>query len=243
MISAPIALVALALAGPPAAAPARTARAIVADYVAALGGDRAWSKVKTVRTKTEVEVKGANMRGMEERWATSTGKLLSVMTLPNFGTFREGTDGKTFWSEDPINGLRVKQGVEKEQARIDAAWNADLRLATLYPKMTPVPPPDPPPAGARYECLELVPRQGHAIVVCFDAATHLRVYQKGVRSTPQGETPYTMRVLEWREERGRKIPGAEELTVGPSVMVGRIVEVELDAKVTGVAFSLPRPKK
>ena len=99
----------LTLLAAPAAdpAPARSAEAILDDYATAVGGEAAWKRHKNVRMKREVELKGMNMSGTDERYATSAGKALSVITLPGIGNFRQGSDGKVRWSEDPINGLRV----------------------------------------------------------------------------------------------------------------------------------------
>src|SRR5205823_6405021 len=145
---------------PPAITPKRAAAAVLEDYARALGGEAAWKRHKTLHMKRSLEVKGMQISGTEERYATANGKAMSVTTIPGMGTFREGSDGKTAWSEDPINGLRLLEGAEAEEAKVDATWDAELQLAKLYREVRAVDPPSAPPPGRRYECLELVHKLG-----------------------------------------------------------------------------------
>jgi hypothetical protein len=233
--------------GPAATDPAqkgarlRPAEAILRDYARAIGGEEAWKRHRSLYMKRQVQAKGMAIDGTEERYATSAGQLLSVSVLPGMGTFRQGSDGKVRWSEDPINGLRILEGVEDEEARLDATWNAEVQLASSYEKVRSVKPPVPPPAGQRYECVELVAKVAPPAVTCFDARTHLRVLQKGTHAGPQGPTPYLTLFRDWRELGGMKIPYGEETTAGPLTMEARVLEVKLDSPLDPKMFAVPRP--
>jgi hypothetical protein len=153
---------------------------------------------------------------------------------------RQGTDGHVQWSDDQIFGLRVLSGPEEEEARIDSTWNADLHLKDLYQKLRSVPPPETPPAGQRWECVEMTPKLGKPLVSCFDGETHLRTLQKGIRATPQGETPIRATFADWRAVKGVKLPYTEELTMGPITMVARVTEIKFDEKIPAKVFALPK---
>jgi len=131
------------LAAAPAqdATPLRPAQAILADYADAVGGREAWKQLRSVHVKRSLTVAGQGANGSEEHWATADGKNLSVSTLHNVGTFRQGWDGRTTWSQDPVFGLRKLDGAEAEEARINGAWNAEPDLASLYLSVKSVPPP------------------------------------------------------------------------------------------------------
>jgi hypothetical protein len=228
---------------PPASPPAgdRSPRVILADYAAAIGGAQAWRRHRTVRIRREIEAKGMNIRGTETRYGTAAGKTLTITEIPGIGRFRQGSDGRVRWSEEPINGLRRLTGAEDEEAKLDATWDGEVRLVDLYDKVRAAQPPVAPPAGQRYECVELVPRAAAPAVACFDARTHLRVLQKGTRATPQGDTPYLVKFGDWREVGGMKMPYSEEMTAGPTTLVARVVEVALDEKLDSKLFAVPRP--
>jgi zinc protease len=227
-------------AGVPPAPPPRAAEAILADYARAIGGERAWRRHRNLYSKRTMVAKGMEISGTEERYATSAGKVLAVSDMTGLGRFRQGSDGRVRWSDDPINGLRILSGAEEEEARIDATWNGEVQLARSYEKVRSVPPPVPPPAGHRYECVELVPRTAAAAITCFDAETHLRVLQQGTHAGPQGAVPYLTRFSDWREVQGIKMPFSEETTAGALTLEGRVVEVKLDGRVDPRMFAVPR---
>jgi hypothetical protein len=239
--------VALLLLGPPESlqkarpelpAKLRSPEEILADYVRATGGAEAMNRIKSLHLKRHLEVKGMQFSGTEERSATAAGQLLVVMEITGVTSARQGTDGKVQWSDDQIFGLRILNGAEEEEARIDATWNADLHLKELYQKLRSVTPPE--PSARPWECVEMTPRLGKPITSCFDAETHLRTLQKGVRATPQGETPIRAIFSDWRTVRGVKVPYVEELTMGPVTMIAKVTELKFDEKFPAKLFALPK---
>jgi hypothetical protein len=218
----------------------RPAEEILDDYVKALGGEAAWKRHKSVHMKRKLEVKGMQIAGVEERYATASDKSLSVTTLGGMGTFRQGSDGKVAWSEDPINGLRILAGSEAEEAKIDNSWNAEVQLKGLYQKVRAVPPPEAPPTGKKYECIELTPKLAKPAITCFDAETHLRVLQKGTHATPQGEVPYRVMLSDWRVVDGMNLPHSEEMTAGPMTLQTKVIELKFDEKLDPKLFLPPK---
>jgi len=171
-----------------------------------VGGREAWKQLRSVHVKRSLTVAGQGANGSEEHWATADGKNLSVSTLHNVGTFRQGWDGRTTWSQDPVFGLRKLDGAEAEEARINGAWNAEPDLASLYLSVKSVPPPKETTAeaGASLECVELQKKLGKPSVLCFDAKTHLRAVQTGVQPSPGGDIPYKLVFGDWRTVKGIK---------------------------------------
>ncbi len=227
-------------APPPADPGPRAAKAILDDYARAIGGEQGLGRHKNAYLKREIAVKGMGVNGTEERWSNSSGQLLSVTTLPGIGVVKQGSTGKVRWAEDPINGLRILKGPEEEQARLEGTWNADLKLAKLYKKVEVVPRPDGAPKNVALECLQLTPAVGQPAISCFDATTHLRVYQQGKQATPQGEVPYSAHLSDWRDVEGVKLPFREETTAGPMSVDARIAEVKFDQKMAPTLFKLPK---
>jgi hypothetical protein len=236
------ALLALALLPGRAHAQLRAADAILDDYAQAVGG-KAFDRHKAIYMKREVTVKGMGVQGTEERWAQAPDRFLSVMQLPGVGTVKVGSTGSKRWSQDPINGLRLMTGAEGEQAGIDGTWNADTQLRKLFKTRKAVPPPAGAPKDAKLECVELTPAVAQPTTMCFDAVTHLRVYDEGKRSSPQGELPFSARLSDWRDVGGIKVAHLEQMTVGPMTLESKVVEVKLDPKIPAGQFKMPAPRK
>jgi len=231
---------------PPAAtvasAPLRDAKLILADYTRAIGDEKAWKRHKSLRVKREVSVKAMNFTSQEETRVARGGKVFSISKMPGMGTFRRGCDGRTAWAEDPIGGLRVLKDAEAEDVRIGAAWNSEWHLADTYAKVESITPPKTAPADKSLECIRLNKKQGAPTQLCFDSATHLRVWEQGVQASQGGQVPYVTTFSDWRPVDGVQVWHHETVTVGPVTMEGQIVEIVFDEPAPANLFALPRKK-
>jgi hypothetical protein len=207
---------------------------ILADVARALGSDAAWKAHKNVRMKLEMSFQGMGISGAGERTATNKDKSLVVTDLPGMGTIREGSNGKVFWAQDSINGTRTLSGCEADQARIESAWNPELRAPELYKSIEVAPSS---PAGQ--ECLVLTPQDAPAITDCYDAKTHLQVTQKGTRCTPQGDTPFSSTLKDWREVGGLKTAFTIETQAGPITFSMKVTDVKYDVPMDDKSFEPP----
>ncbi len=140
----------------PTTSPAlRNAKAVLSDYAKAIGDERLWRKHKSLRVKRVVKVESMHFVSEDSTRIARGGKLYEESQLPDMGTFRRGSDGKTAWAEDPIGGLRVLKGAEAEDVRLGAAWDSEWHLAEIYAEAVSIPPPAGAPAGLGCECVEL----------------------------------------------------------------------------------------
>jgi hypothetical protein len=220
----------------PATPGLRAPDSILADAVAATGGVAGWAAHKTAHIKLTISLQGMGMGGPAEHFQTNANRSLTLTTLPGVGAIREGSNGKVLWAQDPINGIRLLEGAEAEQARIEAAWNTDLQAHELFPKIeTAVDSP------AGLECLMMTPRVGPPIRSCYDAKTHLQVSQEGMRTTAQGDVPFHSSVKDWRPVGGVKIPFDSVTQAGPITVVTTINEVVFDEPMDDKIFEPPAP--
>jgi len=231
--------------GPAPALPApalntRSPQAVLADAVQATGGVAAWNAHKTAHFKIETVFQGMGMGGTGDRFATREDKSMSVTEMTGLGTIREGTNGKVFWSQDPLQGLRMLEGAEREQARIEACWNPEMRAAELFAKLEVA--TEPGPGGKPLECVIATPKVGAPIHNCYDPATHLQVLQTGIRATPQGDVPFRAIMRDWRSVGGIKLAFEAETQVGPLTLVVRIKNVTFDEPVDDKIFEPPTVK-
>ncbi len=222
--------------GAPAAPGMRTPDAILADAVAATGGVAGWAAHKTAHIKLTISLQGMGMGGPAEHFQTNANRSLTLTTLPGVGAIREGSNGKVLWAQDPINGLRLLEGAEAEQARIEAAWNTDLQAHELFPKIeTAIDSP------AGLECLTMTPKVGPPIRSCYDAQTHLQASQEGMRATAQGDVPFHSAVKDWRPVGGVKIPFDSVTQAGPITVVTTVNEIVFDEPMDDKMFEPPAP--
>lgn len=231
-----------ATASPAAAPTLRDAKAVLADYATAIGDENLWKKHKCVRVKREVTVKAMQFVSQEQTRVCKGGKILGESQMPGMGLFRRGSDGRTAWAEDPIGGLRVLKDAEAEDVQLGAAWNSEWHLAEIYAKVVAVQAPKAAPADVPLECVELQKKKGQPTTLCFDRASHLRVWEKGVQASQGGLVPYVTKFSDWRPVDGVRLWHHEVVTVGPVTMEGQVVELKFDEPMPPSLFALPRKK-
>jgi hypothetical protein len=222
-----------------AASQARSPEAILADSVAATGGEAAWRSHKTARFKVETTFQGMGMGGTGDRFLTAAGKSLVVSEMTGLGTVREGHNGKRAWSQDPLLGFRFLEGAEAESARLESAWNAELDAKKYFVKLEAT--NETAADGAKLECVLGTPKIGKSMKSCYDRTTHLQVSQSGIRATPQGDVPFRATMSDWRSVGGVKMPFLAETQVGPVTLLVKIKSVTFDEPIDDKMFEPPMP--
>lgn len=112
-----------------------SAKHIVDKYVTAIGGKDAYLKVKSRVSSGSIELSPMGIKGSFETLAESDAKSYSKLTLAGIGDILEGSDGKTVWTINPIQGNRVKAGKELQQNLLTYNFYKDVNLDTLYDKL------------------------------------------------------------------------------------------------------------
>jgi hypothetical protein len=220
----------------------RDARAVLSDYARAIGDESLWRRHKSLRVKRVVTVESMHFVSEDNTRIARGGKFYEESQLPDMGTFRRGSDGRVAWAEDPIGGLRVLKGAEAEDVRLGAAWDSEWHLARLYVDIVSVPPPAAAPVGLSCECVELRKKKAPPTRICFDQATHLRVWEQGVQASQGGQVPYATTFSDWQRVDGVLVWHHEVVTAGPVTMDDRIVEIVFDEPTPISLFTLPRKK-
>ena len=217
----------------------RPASDILSDAVKAVGTPEAWSAHQSAHMTMTMTFQGVGITGTAQRFATARDKALVVTEIPGVGVIREGSNGKVFWSQDPINGLRLLDGAEADQARIESVWNPELRVADLFSTVEAKNQPG--ADGKILECVVLTPKIAPPTTRCFDPATHLQTLETGVRPTPQGDTPFSSTVGDWRTVGGLKTAFALETQAGPITFVAKVQSLVFDEPMDDEKFEPPHP--
>lgn len=219
-------------------AAARTVEQIVADFVHASGGTAPWKKHKSLFMSMRLEVRGLGLTGTATALWTNKGEYLETGDLPNMLTMKRGGDGKRFWSQDPIDGLRWLAGAEAEQASAAGAWMGYLRLLDFTNSAKVVAAP-----AEKLECIEVTYKASTPTTFCFDTTSHLLLLEQGKKSSPQRDTPYTTRASDYRAFEGVMFPYVQETTAGPATFVVTIEKATWDVPTKAAQFKLPKISK
>jgi thiol-disulfide isomerase/thioredoxin len=180
--------------------PLPTLDAVLAKYVAALGGRDAQRRITSRVSKGRVDIPGVSFGGKVEVYAKAPNKSLTVMNAEPVGLIKEAFDGRTGWSLTP-NGLDT---VVDRNAFIDADFYWETKLTELYTRIKLL---GKVKEGFRHVYLvEAVPKGGAAENLYFDVETGLLVRRDVTRRTPTGPVRAEVYFSDWREVDGVKLP-------------------------------------
>jgi hypothetical protein len=109
---------------------------LAAKCAKASGGKEAWAKLSTQVLIGTIELTSLGMAGKIEFTAKAPNKMLHIVNIAD-GQFvqKQGFDGTVAWKSDPQSGLKKLEGAELEQVKVEAVFDADVRLKEVYPDM------------------------------------------------------------------------------------------------------------
>lgn len=181
-------------------APLPTLDAVLAKYVAAIGGRDAHRKITSRVSKGRVDVPGISFGGKLEVYAKAPNKSLTIMNAEPAGLIKEGFDGRTGWTLTS-NGLDVDN---TRAAMIDADFYRETKLTELYARIKLV---GKVKEGFRQVYLvEAVPKGGAAENLYFDVESGLLVRRDVTRTTTKGPVRTEVYFSDWRDVDGVKLP-------------------------------------
>jgi thiol-disulfide isomerase/thioredoxin len=171
-----------------------TLDAVLAKYVAAIGGQAAQRKITSRVSKGRVDVPGESFGGKVEVYEKAPNKSLTVMNVEPIGLVKKGFDGRSSWSR----AGNVTESVNDRAALVDADFYRETKLKELYPRIRLL-------GRVKEEfrevyLVEAVPRGGAAEKLYFDVESGLLVR----RDVQQGSVEVYF--SDWRELDGVKVP-------------------------------------
>ena len=166
--------------------PLPAASAVIAKYVAAIGGP-AMMNAKSIVTKGGMSMPSAGINGTIEMTQAGTNQMQMVTVIPGMGEVQAGFDGTIAWAADPMQGPRILSVKEMEQVRDEADRRTIIRDAQLFTSMQTV--ADTTMNGEHCYEVKLVWKSGRETFDCFSPTTGYLVGSRSVQTTSMGSVP------------------------------------------------------
>ena len=218
---------------PAAAAP--DPRAVLAHFVAAVGGAEALARTTPRRETGRMEIAAANLTVRYEAWYAD-GRTYTRSEMPGLGVVRTGFDGAVAWVINPATGPALLEGVALRQAAQAADPLAAVHPARFVAGLEAL--ADTVFEGEACHALRVTTAWGERYSEFFDRETGLLAGSLRTQVTPQGSIPVTSHVVEWRTVGAARLPG-----VTRTRMLGREFVSTVDSTVLGPVpdslFALP----
>ena len=213
---------------------------ILDKYVQAIGGRQAVEKITSRVTKGTFEVSSMGLKGEIELYVKAPNKTLRVQNLSGVGEILDGFDGKIAWSQNPMMGLREKDGAELAAIVRSSDIHASLKTRQLYPKLELK---GKEKVGNRETYAILAtPAEGGPVKMYFDVETGLIARTDLDLDTPQGQVHIETTLDDYREVDGLKMPFTmrQESPMGSAVI--KLTEVKHNVAIDDAKFNKPSGK-
>lgn len=210
---------------------------ILQNYVKVTGGEDAYRKHKTRVSTGTVEFEGAGITGKLQLFQEAPNKMVTILEIENIGTITQGTDGKIAWEINPLTGERLLEGDEKANFLREAEFYGEVEWKKQYKTVECVGEED--IDGKPAYKVVLTPNAGTTVTAYFDKESGLLIRENLVAKTPQGDLPVEVKISEYKEVDGIKMPFQSEQTVLTQILKTTISEVTHDAEIPADRFEIP----
>ncbi len=229
----------LALSAAAQQKPGLTAEQVLEKSIEASGGRAAMEKLTSMHATAMMEASATEMHAKVEVFSKAPNKQLVIVNLESMGEIKQGVDGDSVWSYNPMaGGLQEVTGAAADDMKRAAVFNAPLKWRTLYSKVELVGQES---IGDRKAyVIRLIPLTGSPDTHFFDADTFLMIRQAGKRATPQGEMELTVDLSDYHDVNGIKVPfHIKQKIGGMGEMSLTMSEVKYNVPIEDSVFAKP----
>ena len=204
-----------------------SAESVLNRYMDAIGGRAVLEKRHNQVEHGTVEIAAMGVKGDVTIYEAEPNKNLMVIDLTGIGKIESGTDGTVAWENNPLQGPRIKQGVESIDTLRDATFNAPLSMQKLYSKMETT--------GAEttegHDCYKVVltAKEGNPTTEYYDKTSGFLIKTSATRTTAMGDVTVDMVYDDYRKDGDEVLP--HKLTQRAAQMEVLIVIAKTDVNV------------
>ncbi len=215
--------------------------ALMDKYVQVTGGKAAYAKVKSEITTGEMTLGAMGIKGKMTSYSQAPDKRVVEINIDGIGKVVEGTDGKIAWSYSAMQGPRIKEGDEKDEALRQAKQNAEAEWREQFTKAETTG-TDTVEGKTCYK-VEVTPKTGKPQTRCYDKDSGLLVKMTMTSKTPMGEITVDSFPSDYRKEGELTVPHKVMTKLAGQEMGMTIDKVEHNATIPADKFEPPAEVK
>lgn len=228
-------LAALALALPLALV-AQTPAEIHARYNKAIDPEGKAATIQGMKSTLNMEIAAAGMRASITAMQARPNLMVLNIDIPGLGQMRQGYDGTTAWSSDPMAGPRLLTGMEMTAFVDEADMKGLLRTMELFSAVelageTLV-------EGDRALCLKLTWKSGRETTECYSTTTGLITESRSKQEAQGSVIDAVAHYQDYRMVNGLMVPHRVVQNMMGMQQVMTLVSVEFGPQAASL-FELP----
>jgi len=215
-----------------------SASAVIAKYVAAIGGKDEVMKVTSLKQTATMDVPAIGLSASMEMYSAAPNKMSAKTNIPGMGEMQSGYNGTVAWDINPMQGPRLL--ADKEL--VNTADNADFYANLLYSpehfaSMETV--GDTTINGEKAFKLKMIRKATQKESTSYFSATSgLLLAGVTTQDSQMGTLTVTSTMSDYKQFGGLLMPTKLETQMGPQKMIVTIKDVTINGA-TESAFSVP----
>jgi hypothetical protein len=215
-----------------------TGEQVIEKFIEATGGRAAYEKLNNRISNGSFEMPAAGIKASMSIIQAAPNKARVTMDIPGVGKVEQGCDGDTVWEKSDIQGVRILDGAERETMLRQLAFNSELNWKNLYKSAETVGAED--VDGKPAIKVKLVAARDESVMHNFyDKESGLLVRTDMVAKTQVGDLPVTIRMSDYRDVDGIKIPMLATQNLGNMEQTITTESVKHNTEIPADAFTLP----
>jgi hypothetical protein len=214
-----------------------TAEQVIEKSIEATGGREAAERITNNVAQGTLELAPQGVTASLEVYAKAPNKRLVITRIEDFGEVRQGFDGQVAWAENPMQGTVELEGEALAIARRNSTFYADLKWRELYQKAELKGKEQ---LGDReVYVVELTPAEGKPVTRYYDAETFLLLRTDMVQPTPEGLVEVQIRLSDYRDHEGLKVPFLITQSLPSGEVVVKITGLKSNVEIEDTKFAKP----
>jgi zinc protease len=201
-----------------------TARKVIEDYLAAIGGRKKLESLKDLSIKMTMDMQGMSLesetlRKAPDKFRMSMSMGGNVVSLTSF----DGTNGKT----SGYQGEKVLQGDDLEKLRVQSLFmpELDYPAAGFTVKLLSMEMID----GREAYKLEVTDPAGGSSLEYYDAGTGYKIMEESTRETPGGTIVQSSKYEDYRVVDGIMFPYRIVIHMGPQTITATVESIAVNS--------------
>lgn len=183
---------------------AQTPQAIVDRYNKAVDPQGRVPSLQGMKSTTTMEAPAMGMTATINAAAARPNLLLVETEIAGLGVIRQGSDGSTVWTSDPMQGPRILTGMEAQTIIESSALANILRTPDQFSAMELAGTYD--AGGDATTCVKFTWKSGRESTDCFSDATGLLARTVTKQVSAMGEVEVEALIKDYRNVNGLMIP-------------------------------------
>lgn len=177
---------------------------VLARYTRAIDPEGKIPTLQGMKSMITMDIPAAGMSATITAVQRRPNQMVMTIEIPGLGEMRQGYDGQTVWSSDPMQGPRIVTGAEATALIDNASFDAMARRPDQFTSMEMAGEGE--VAGEKTTCLKLVWKSGRETTECFSQTSGLMLESRAKTQSQMGEVEATSRMSDYRAVNGILVP-------------------------------------